>query len=176
MCWWNNVHLTINQQLIAHMRKTPFHKDEKMNLRLKTVGEKTSNGEESTNPISSTLNTGINKSLHIMAAHLHRYRFEISRVEDVLTELSSRYEKYFSFVDSKDDVDESVDRTMQALLQAAQRDARSTQQVAVQSYELAQTTGEDSIAMKAVSSMIHQVAKAKAKNILNKQCTCKSQL
>lgn len=53
----------------------------------------------------------MNKSLHIMIAHVHRYRSEISRLEDVLTELSSRYEKYFSFVDSKDDVDESVNRT-----------------------------------------------------------------
>ncbi|KAF2174438.1 hypothetical protein K469DRAFT_756734 [Zopfia rhizophila CBS 207.26] len=175
--WWNNVLLYFNQQLIAHEK------------RLQDDMEKS----DSTN---LDLNTVINKALHIMAAHLHSYSSKLERLEDILREFLSRYEKPTSLIDMGDgdandaeqthdwnrvkfafeqilsrlkairvfgkeleskienilallfnQIQVTNDRTMQAILQAAQKDASASHKVAV-------SMKEDSIAMKTQSFLV----------------------
>ncbi|KAH0536480.1 hypothetical protein FGG08_006661 [Glutinoglossum americanum] len=170
--WWNNVLLSFNHQLIAHEKRLQEEMD--------TLNSLT----------SSDLSTGINKALHVMAAHLHRYGSELGRIEDIVLELSSRHERSISLVDMADnertasvahewnraklgfeqiishlravrnfgkELESKIknilalvtnDKTMQAILQAAQQDAKLTQQLAFQSQELTASMKEDSIAMK----------------------------
>lgn len=62
---------------------------------------------EKSNSTSLGLNTVINKALHIMAAHLHRYSSELERLEDIVCELLSRHEKSMSLIEMPSD-DSSV--------------------------------------------------------------------
>src|SRR5438045_211338 len=61
--------------------------------------------EKSDNSDSTSLglNSAINKALHIMAAHLHRYSSELERVENIVLDLLSRHEKSMSFIEMFND-------------------------------------------------------------------------
>src|SRR5438034_3481508 len=61
-------------------------------------------------PPSLSLNTVINKALHIMAAHLHRYNSELERLETVLQELLSHHAKPLH-TESDDDEDDNSEST-----------------------------------------------------------------
>ncbi|KAI0969732.1 hypothetical protein F4678DRAFT_438028 [Xylaria arbuscula] len=68
--WWNNVLLCFNQQLVMHEKQ----------LQQEIAAETSAFSNESKD---------MNTSLHIMAAHLHRYKSELHRVETILSELKS---------------------------------------------------------------------------------------
>jgi hypothetical protein len=54
---------------------------------------------EKTNSTDLNLNTVINKALHIMAAHLHRYSSELERLENILRELLSWHESLSNLIE-----------------------------------------------------------------------------
>jgi len=148
---------------------------------------------ENTNSTNLEMNTVINKALHIMAAHLHRYSSELERLENVVLDIIRCHDKLYCLVDltensrSSNEQDQgwvrgklayeqilsqlrairafgkelerkienilallfnqiqvANDRTMQAILQAAQNDAAA-------SHKLAVSMKEDSIAMKTIA-------------------------
>ncbi|KAI0430425.1 hypothetical protein F5Y09DRAFT_307788 [Xylaria sp. FL1042] len=68
--WWNNVLLCFNQQLVMHEKQ----------LQQEIAAETSAFSNESKD---------MNTSLHIMAAHLHRYKSELHRVETILSDLAS---------------------------------------------------------------------------------------
>lgn len=68
--WWNNVLLCFNQQLVMHEKQ----------LQKEIAAQTSAFSDESKD---------INTALHIMAAHLHRYKSELHRVESILSELRS---------------------------------------------------------------------------------------
>ncbi|KAL8335391.1 hypothetical protein RB598_009541 [Gaeumannomyces tritici] len=71
--WWDNVLSCFNQQLVMHEKQLQSE-----------IGYHT--------PAFSDRSKDINASLHIMAAHLHRYKTELDRTELILQDvLSSRF-------------------------------------------------------------------------------------
>lgn len=54
---------------------------------------------EKTDSTDLNLNTVINKALHIMAAHLHRYSSELERLENILREFLSWHESLSSLIE-----------------------------------------------------------------------------
>ncbi|KPM45601.1 hypothetical protein AK830_g984 [Neonectria ditissima] len=68
--WWNNVLFCFNQQLVMH--------EKQLQLEIATQSSAFSDASKD-----------INTALHIMAAHLHRYKSELHRVEFILSEIRS---------------------------------------------------------------------------------------
>ncbi|KAK0644679.1 hypothetical protein B0T16DRAFT_199907 [Cercophora newfieldiana] len=68
--WWNNALLCFNQHLVKH------EKDLQEEIASETSA-------------FSNRSKDINSSLHLMAAHLHRYKSELQRIDLILTELLS---------------------------------------------------------------------------------------
>ncbi|KAF8540428.1 hypothetical protein BDD12DRAFT_28619 [Trichophaea hybrida] len=73
--WWNNTLSSFNEQLIAHETKL----QEEM---------------ESTAITSNDFYGEINKALHAMAAHLHRYRSELGSLEDTIEDISMHHKEF----------------------------------------------------------------------------------
>ncbi|KAF2264976.1 hypothetical protein CC78DRAFT_216414 [Lojkania enalia] len=188
--WWNNVLLSFNQQLIECEKKL----QEVMDM----------SDDNSTNIYAE-----LNKSLHVMAAHLHRYSSELGQLEGILLELQEQHKKSRPAVNDKDvpgdntangidlldDMDkrstiderksgcESIEewrrarngfaqllsqlravsisgRELESKIQnivallfnnSTHQEAKISRTVAMQSYELTQKMGEDSIAMKTIA-------------------------
>ncbi|KAK1999885.1 hypothetical protein LX36DRAFT_459217 [Colletotrichum falcatum] len=169
--WWNNVLLCFNQELVLHEKQ----------LQKETAADTSA---------FSLQSKDISTSLHTMAAHLHRYKSELYRVETILCELQSAK---FSILDQSgkpnankpqdslridhltsqlnaiksftDELERKVqnilallfnqiqvtnDRTLQAILTAAQEDNKMSQNIVIQSHELAKSMKKDSVAMKTV--------------------------
>lgn len=72
--WWINALHSFDEQLIAH--------EERLQKELDTED----------NP-SSTIYADMNRALHAMSAHLHRYGSEISSTDDTIADLIIRHEK-----------------------------------------------------------------------------------
>ncbi|KAH6890269.1 hypothetical protein B0T10DRAFT_314938 [Thelonectria olida] len=163
--WWNNVLLCFNQELVMHEKQ----------LQKETAADTSAFSHESKD---------INTSLHTMAAHLYRYKSELHRVENILSELRSakfatignaaqdnlRIEYLMSQLNAirsfSNELESKVqnilallfnqiqvtnDRTMQAILTAAQEDNKMSQSIVIQSHELAQSMKNDSVAMKTIA-------------------------
>ncbi|KAH7305322.1 hypothetical protein B0I35DRAFT_484072 [Stachybotrys elegans] len=102
--WWNNVLFCFNQQLVKHEKK------------LQEEIERQSSA-------FSTESKTINTALHTMAAHLHRYKSELSRVEFILNELKSPkfsthadpLEKPLAATDDRDPTRFQIDRLVSQL-------------------------------------------------------------
>lgn len=69
--WWTNALHSVNEQLIAYERRLQEEMD----------------SEQNTTESAST----INRALHSIAAHLHRYRSELNSVEGIIADLSTHY-------------------------------------------------------------------------------------
>ncbi|KAF5004451.1 hypothetical protein FDECE_9053 [Fusarium decemcellulare] len=153
--WWNNVLWCFHRQLVMHEKSLQ-----------QVIADETS--------AFSTLSKDINKHLHIMAAHLHRYNSELNRLQYILEEimkeqiceptdpgghtrlvqLMSKSNVIRNFCDELERKVQNIltlatnDRTLQAILITTQDDTSVSRQVAIQSHELSRSMKKDSIAMK----------------------------
>lgn len=71
--WWTNTLHSVNMQLITHESKLQTELD-------------------STQVTPEAVLQGINKGLHSIAAHLHRYQSELQSLEGIVTDLSSHHD------------------------------------------------------------------------------------
>lgn len=90
--WWTNTLHSVNMQLIAHESKLQAELD---NTQLTP---------------ESALH-GINKGLHSIAAHLHRYQSELKSLEGTVTDLSNHHDYVESNEGSESVPEESENRT-----------------------------------------------------------------
>ncbi|KAK3385217.1 hypothetical protein B0H63DRAFT_180382 [Podospora didyma] len=174
--WWNAALLSFNQQLVIHEKHLQ-----------REIADETS--------AFSEVSKDINTALHTMAAHLHRYKSELQRIDLILTELLSfqfdtqqaasdnhvqhvaiteadklKTERLLSqlhamviFVTEMERKIQNIlallfnqiqvtnDKTLQAILRAAQADAKLSQRIAQQSHDLTVRMRDDSIAMKTIA-------------------------
>ncbi|ERF73686.1 hypothetical protein EPUS_00939 [Endocarpon pusillum Z07020] len=77
--WWNNALDSFNNQLIVHEKSL---QNQMNNLHL----------------VTPDFNTEINKALHTMTAHLHRYGSELGWLGDIVAAIAQQHETYFKYV------------------------------------------------------------------------------
>lgn len=100
--WWNTALLSFNNQLIMHVRSPVSRREKSLRISIprychpnktffrlqeKQLQQEIANETSAFSERSKDINT----ALHIMAAHLHRYRSELQRVDFILTELLSSH-------------------------------------------------------------------------------------
>jgi hypothetical protein len=109
--WWSDVLYTFNNQLIEEVSLSLFQKLVIFPVLLEEQQEKRLQVPDSGS------DAVVNKRLHIMAAHLHRYGSELGRVEDIVTELQRHCSNpKITALDIKDD--HMSDELSQTLSQA----------------------------------------------------------
>ncbi|KAI1635373.1 hypothetical protein F4809DRAFT_614503 [Biscogniauxia mediterranea] len=165
--WWNNVLSCFHKQLVIHEKS----------LQEVIAQDSSAFSADSKN---------INKHLHTMAAHLHRYNSELNRLhyildeiknqeiyrppekdkEEVLSQLNQLVSKSNVIRSFSEELERKVqniltllfnqiqatnDKTLQAILLAAENEAAVSRNLAIDSHELSRSMQKDSIAMKTIA-------------------------